>query len=103
MDTDWINPEQAYAAAPNILREIGWTARTARDPDLDATDREYWLRKAAVLDRIALTDEAVGIHGDAAEVADASAQYLMDLDRVPATCDPRHYVRREYAAWAKSQ
>ncbi|MEU4032944.1 hypothetical protein [Streptomyces collinus] len=105
----WPTPEQAYALAPNLIREIGWTARTAR---LAAGEwcsgedaREYWLRKAALLDRIALHGEADGIHdNDAAELAEAAAAHLVDTDqaRTPATdADPRGYVRQEYARWIR--
>ncbi|MFE7927738.1 hypothetical protein ACFU6S_03220 [Streptomyces sp. NPDC057456] len=103
----WPTPEDAYALAPNILREIGWTARTARlvvDQPFDGDDaREYFLRKASLLDRIALESERNGIHhGDATELAEAAALYLIDTDhaRTAATeADPRGYVRREYARW----
>ncbi|MET8183364.1 hypothetical protein [Streptomyces sp. NPDC005336] len=69
----------------------------------DGSGREFWLRKAALLDRIALSDEADGITSDAADLATRAAQRLMDLDDTDATCDPRHYVRQQYAHWAKHQ
>lgn len=51
-------PEQTYADAPSILDEIGWTARTLAALEcFTALDREFYLRKAALLDRIALLDE----------------------------------------------
>lgn len=100
-------PEEAYALAPSIISEIGWTARTARtvvyQPLGTQPEREFWLRKAAVLDRIAVADEAAGIQGDAAEAATKAAQRLMEVDGTAVTCDPRHYVRREYAHWVKHQ
>lgn len=100
----WPTPDEAYALAPSIVSEIGWTARTAADKSFGARlGREFWLRKAAVLDRIDLADEAAGIHGDAAEVAIKAAQRLMEVDDAAVICDPRHYVRREYAHWAKHQ
>ncbi|MBT2365417.1 hypothetical protein J7E88_08815 [Streptomyces sp. ISL-10] len=104
-DTEaWPTPEAAYALAPSIISEIGWTARAAADkPFGHALGREFWLRKAAVLDRIALADEDAGIHGDASEVAAKAAQRLMDTDNARAACDPRHYVRQQYAHWAKHQ
>lgn len=98
----WPTPEQAYATAPGIIREIGWTARTAADRERGAHEREYWLRKAAVLDRIALSGESDGHHDDTADVATAAARYLMDLDATAIICDPRFYVRREYARWTAS-
>ncbi|PAZ16929.1 hypothetical protein CLM62_05505 [Streptomyces sp. SA15] len=114
----WPTPEQAYALAPSMVSEIGWTAQTAADkPFGEGLDREYWLRKAALLDRIALQGEADGFHGDACEVATEAARRLIERDRDgegdyhgtpywpehPATvADPRAYVRQEYAHWAKN-
>ncbi|MBF6046382.1 hypothetical protein GO001_14300 [Streptomyces sp. NRRL B-1677] len=107
---EWPSPEEAYALAPSIVREIGWTARTAADKAFgEDMDREYWLRKAALLDRVALLDEPAPPFGDATEAAHAAAVYLLDSDRVEqrlaerAEKDPRGYVRQEYARWAKNQ
>ncbi|MFG2598476.1 hypothetical protein [Streptomyces sp. NPDC048462] len=100
---DW-PPETVYALAPSIIREIGWTAQTAANkPFGTALGREFWLRKAAVLDRIALADERAGFPGDASEVATEAARRLMDLDDTTVICDLRHYVRQQYAHWAKQQ
>ncbi|ADI09750.1 hypothetical protein SBI_06630 [Streptomyces bingchenggensis BCW-1] len=114
----WPTPDEAYASSPSIVREIGWTAQTAADkPFGEDLDREYWLRKAALLDRIALRDEEDGALGDAAEVATEAARRLIEWDRdgegdyhgapywpehPAATADPRGYVRQEYAHWAKN-
>ncbi|MFE0276684.1 hypothetical protein ACFWZY_32105 [Streptomyces sp. NPDC058992] len=114
----WPTPEGAYALAPSMVREIGWTAQTAADkPFGESLGREYWLRKAALLDRIALRDEEDGLSGDAGEVATEAARRLIAYDRDgegdyhgapywpehPATdADPRGYVRQEYAHWAKN-
>ncbi|MFF3588366.1 hypothetical protein ACFYYI_14525 [Streptomyces sp. NPDC002387] len=100
----WPTPEQAYTLAPSIVSEIGWTARTAADrPFYDGLNREFWLRKAALLDRIALTDEADSVANDAADLATRAAQRLMELDGTAVVCAPRYYVRQQYAAWAKNQ
>jgi hypothetical protein len=99
----WPAPEEAYALAPSIISEIGWTARTAADkPVYNGVDREFWLRKAAVLDRIALCQEADHIPSDAADLAAKAAHRLMDLDDVHGSCDPRGYVRQQYSNWAKN-
>ncbi|MFF0204781.1 hypothetical protein [Streptomyces sp. NPDC005017] len=114
----WPTPEEAYTLAPSIIREIGWTAQTAADKPHGADmDREYWLRKAAVLDRIALSDEEDNVTGDATEAATQAARWLIAYDQVgkhdyhgaphrpehPATnAEPRGYVRQEYAHWAKT-
>ncbi|MFI9290819.1 hypothetical protein [Streptomyces gardneri] len=92
---EWPTPERAYANAPSITSEIGWTARAATDrPFGSAPSREFWLRKAAVLDRIALRGET---GSDADDIADQAAQRLMDVDNATVNCDPRHYVRQQYA------
>ncbi|MEV6109635.1 hypothetical protein AB0M28_33745 [Streptomyces sp. NPDC051940] len=101
----WPTPDEAYASAPSILREIGWIGGTAADKPLGTClDREFFLRKAAVLDRIALADEHDGFRGDAPDIALEAARRLMGLDNGPIViCDPRAYVRQQYARWAKNQ
>ncbi len=97
-------PEEAYRLAPSINSEIGWTARAATDrPFYDGQHREFWLRKAALLDRIALSDGTDSVTSDAADLAARAAQRLMELDGTAVACDPRHYVRQQYARWAKNQ
>ncbi|MEU9852782.1 hypothetical protein [Streptomyces sp. NPDC047974] len=93
-------PERAYATAPSIISEIGWTARTAADRPFDTeTSREFWLRKAALLDRIALSDEMASAASDAIEAATRAAHQLMNHDGTTVTGNPRHYVRQQYALW----
>ena len=93
----WPTPEQAYANAPSILDEIGWTARTlAALKCFTELDREFYLRKAALLDRIALLDEP-DTPGEVTETAVAAALYLLDMDPPGVICDPRAYVRQQYA------
>jgi hypothetical protein len=120
--TAWPTPGDAYATAPGITYEIAWTASTARtlakNPHGHDVDRDYWLRKAALLDRIALEYEADGVRNDTAEVAANAARQLIEIDQDregdhsgapygpehPATlAHPRGYVRQEYARWAQSQ
>ncbi|MFJ4475237.1 hypothetical protein [Streptomyces xanthochromogenes] len=114
----WPTPDEAYALAPSIVREIGWTAQTAADkPFGQGLDREFWLRKAALLDRIALGDEESASPGDASEAATEAARRLVAFDcdgegdyygapywpEYPLTAaNPRGYVRQEYAHWAKN-
>ncbi|MFF5646087.1 hypothetical protein [[Kitasatospora] papulosa] len=100
----WPTPDTAYAAAPSMVREIGWTAQTAADkPFGTRMGREFWLRKAALLDRIALSEEVARHGGDAIGAAELAAARLMDLDDTDAICDPRHYVRQQYALWTNEQ
>ncbi|MFJ3141499.1 hypothetical protein ACIPJM_03420 [Streptomyces halstedii] len=109
MSTDterWPTPDAAYAKAPGIVREIGWTAQAAADKPLGTTlGREFWLRKAALLDRIALAEEAEGRSRDVTGAAEHAAARLMDVDDddTDVICDPRHYVRQQYALWADEQ
>ncbi|MFC3577875.1 hypothetical protein ACFOZ0_32385 [Streptomyces yaanensis] len=114
----WPTPEEAYVLAPSMVSEIGWTAQTAADkPFGEDLDREYWLRKAALLDRIALQGETDGFHGDACEAATEAALQLVAFDLAgegdyfgapywpdcPTTAaEPRGYVRQEYAYWVKN-
>ncbi|WP_052411324.1 hypothetical protein [Streptomyces sp. NRRL S-118] len=100
----WPTPDEAYAKAPSIISEIGWTAQAASDVRRGRQDeREFWLRKAALLDRIALDDEKAGTHGDACTLARRAGRHLMDLDGADNTCDVRAYIRQQYAAWAKPE
>lgn len=117
----WPTPKTAYAKAPSVISEVGWTARHVRDALTSASSRVgrvFWLRKAALLDRIALDDERHSIHGDAWEAAIGAAHRLRVFDangdgsycgepywpeHPDAFADPRGYVRQEYAHWANSQ
>ncbi|MEV7830835.1 hypothetical protein AB0P12_09460 [Streptomyces subrutilus] len=104
----WPAPEIAYAKAPSIISEIGWTARGSRDCLHGVHVREFWLRKAALLDRIALTDDDP-VNGDAATLATEAARRLIELDGARAldhpdsTSQPRGYIRQEYAVWIGKQ
>ncbi|MFF9017282.1 hypothetical protein ACF09C_30495 [Streptomyces sp. NPDC014870] len=94
-EPEWPTPETAYAKAPSIIREIGWVARTAADrPFGTEASREFWLRKAALLDRIAIDDEK------AAADATRAAHRLMDVDGATVIYAPRYYVRQQYARWS---
>lgn len=117
-----IEASTAYAQAPSILREVnnvlsltGELMRPGgRTPE---AVREQQLRKAAVLDRIALQEAAEyapGVAAGAIETATNAARELIQSDAelgttagpVPASSptwarDPRAYVRQEYAAWAR--
>ncbi|MEU6669502.1 hypothetical protein [Streptomyces sp. NPDC046727] len=100
-------PEAAYTLAPSIVSEIGWTARTLATTEcFTELDRDYYLRKAALLDRIALLDEPVLLGGgESTETALAAAVMLLDTDwphiapdlAEQAEQDPRGYVRQQYA------
>ncbi|MEV5007165.1 hypothetical protein [Streptomyces sp. NPDC055692] len=97
----WPTPDEAYALAPSIISEIGWTTHTVAAAEcFTELERDYYLRKAALLDRIALLDDPDGPHGDATETAEAAALHLLDMDQPGVICDPRAYVRQQYTHWA---
>ncbi|MCX5227444.1 hypothetical protein [Streptomyces sp. NBC_00233] len=101
---DWPAAVPAYAKAPSVISEIGWTAQAAADrPFGTEGTREFWLRKAALLDRIALDGSAAHSTHDATELAVDAARRLMDVDDAAVICDPRHYVRQQYALWITHQ
>ncbi|MEV0322061.1 hypothetical protein ACIBKX_18805 [Streptomyces sp. NPDC050658] len=94
----WPTPEESYASAPSINSEIGWVARTlAHSECFTELGRDFYLRKAALLDRIALLDEPDAPDGDATATADAAAVFLLDMDQAGPFYDPRAYVRQQYA------
>lgn len=97
----WPSPEGAYASAPSIDDELDWLNRTANASYDEDLDRDWYLRNAAVLDRIAL-GESTTERACPAE-ADATAVLLLDLDQAPRDYNPRAYVRQQYALWAAEQ
>ncbi|MGI5348798.1 hypothetical protein ACQEU8_11465 [Streptomyces sp. CA-250714] len=112
---EYPSPETTYTNAPSVIREIGWVAHQAPNRRFgEWLGREFWLRKAAVLDRIALGDEADGIDAGASGIAEDAARRLIGVDRCDdingdtargpehpgAEVDPRGYVRQAYATWA---
>ncbi|MFI9076836.1 hypothetical protein ACIGW8_10125 [Streptomyces sioyaensis] len=102
---EWPSPDEAYANAPHLVAEITTLQATAADPETEL-DREWRLRHAALLDRVALhiacfdNDPSTGPE---AEEAEATAVLLLDLDQAPRDYDPRAYVRQQYALWASSK
>ncbi|MFI1029258.1 hypothetical protein [Streptomyces sp. NPDC020951] len=94
----WPDPEQAYATAPSIHSELDWIAGTLGTAACyTKLERGYYVRKAAVLDRIALADRSDYRDDDTAHVA---AKFLVEMDDAHADCDPRAYVRQQYALMA---
>ncbi|MEU7485042.1 hypothetical protein [Streptomyces sp. NPDC042319] len=117
-------PVDTYAEAPHLLAEMTWiTDQVATHASGMRLSREFWLRKAALLDRLAMREaEEVGIPGATAEadiLAARAAHRLAQYDRergggpfatsngpIPPDSplwDPsyRPYVRQEYAAWRR--
>lgn len=119
---DFPNPCDAYSGAPSVVREIGWVADQAANARVREIGREYWLRKAALVDRIALSQlEERGEESavDATEIADAAALRLIECDEDPARgghgpgslrfsdalvgAGRRAYVRQQYLTWRRGR
>ncbi|MER6354482.1 hypothetical protein ABT186_22265 [Streptomyces sp. NPDC001634] len=114
-------PHEAYANAPDLRREMhqvlalgaerdGRQARPVTGPPVDApaAERAWLLRRAALMDRMAMDDPCPGPVAAAAETAERLVlhdRHHPDLVAGPhhpdgITLDPsRPYVRQEYAAW----
>jgi hypothetical protein len=88
--TQWPGFE-VYAAAPDAAGELDWLCE--RQPH--ERDREWWLRRAALTDRMAagLTPGCIATEEQALDIA----RRLIDLDQTAVICDPRAYVRQQYA------
>jgi hypothetical protein len=95
-------PHEAYANAPDLRREMHQALALG-------AERAWLLRRAALMDRMALDDPGPGPVGAAAQTAE---QLLLHDRRHPdlvagphqpdaITLGPsrRPYVRQEYAAW----
>ncbi|WP_406244199.1 hypothetical protein [Streptomyces anulatus] len=112
-------PEQAYADAPGVSYELEVTREILTDTPLSPNlNREYWLRRAAALDRMALG--LAPSHEATPEAALDAAINLMDLDSTAglgpsghanepyhpdhpeSTRNPRGYIRQEFAIWHKN-
>ena len=92
--SEWPGLTEAYTTAPDAPSELNWLC----DREPHERDREWWLRRAGVVDRMA-TGLAPGCTATE-EQADDIARKLMALDDTAVICDPRAYVRQQYAVWA---
>ncbi|MGW0884560.1 hypothetical protein [Streptomyces sp. NPDC002671] len=115
-------PHEAYANAPDLRREMhqvlalgaerdGRQARPVTGPPVNATaaERAWLLRRAALMDRMALDNPGPGPAAAAAETAEQLV--LHDRRHPDLVVGPHHpdaitlapsrrlYVRQEYAAW----
>ncbi|MEV0527083.1 hypothetical protein AB0I66_26985 [Streptomyces sp. NPDC050439] len=117
-DPKRLAPEAAYADAPTIAQELCLIAEASDSHPTDvSTDREFRLRKAALLDRLALQEQARNgrlAAADADEAANVAAEWLVEYDVANRSLsrkgmdlvlaeDYRDYVRAEYAAWGPSK
>ncbi|NEC84965.1 hypothetical protein [Streptomyces sp. SID12501] len=93
----WPTAEDAYASAPNPRDEFEWLVNEAH---AGRRDREWWLRRAAVVDR--RSADLPSDHCLRDEHALDLARFLIELDGATVTGDPRRYVRRQYLYWARN-
>lgn len=121
-DTSTPSPHQTYEHAPDLRRELhqvlalgaerdGRQARSVTGPPTDAAvaERAWLLRRAALMDRMALNDPSPGPVGAAVQTAeqlvlhDRLHPHLVAGPNQPDAmgCDSSHrgYVRQEYTAW----
>lgn len=99
-----IDPETAYADAPDMINEVGWVARTARVVAKDGPDAAgrslYFLRKAALLDRIDLYADG---RDSTAATQTAASQAARRYQKMSAPDEPsfpwqaRQFVREQYS------
>lgn len=124
-DVDAPPPHEVYANAPDLRREMhqllalgaerdGRQARTVTGRPVDAAvaERAWLLRRAALMDRMALESPGPGPAGAAAQTAEQLLRHdRRRPDLVAGPCRPdtitlgpncRRYVRQEYAAWASA-
>ncbi|MDH2388163.1 hypothetical protein QCN29_05035 [Streptomyces sp. HNM0663] len=113
-----IDPTVVYAAAPGLIAEMCWVTEQARERRFGTEPgREFWLRKAALLDRIAIqesTTYSADVAADAVAVAGAAALRLAEYDaghsgvslrglELATGDDCRLYVREQYREWNRTQ
>ncbi|MFD3885045.1 hypothetical protein [Streptomyces microflavus] len=112
------DPAVAYANAPSIIQEIGWiTATVANRRNGGEIGREFWLRKAAVVDRIALQEVATyapEVAITAVQTAEATVLKFIEYEVAHSglslkgaeliTAEDRFgYVREQYHVWSHTQ
>ncbi|GHG60519.1 hypothetical protein [Streptomyces griseocarneus] len=109
------DPAASYADAPSLVSEVIWVTKHSRC--VGEQDREFWIRKAAAFDRIAIKEAKTFAPATAAQairVAERVARQLVEHDITHAGLslkgaelifgeDCRAYVRQEYHAWSCTQ
>ncbi|MEU9054505.1 hypothetical protein AB0D37_29475 [Streptomyces sp. NPDC048384] len=90
--TEWPNATKAYATAPEPSSELEWLRAT------EDRGREWLLRRAALMDRMA--SGLIPGYTTSSSLALDLASRLMTLDGAVVGCNPRAYVRQQYALWA---
>lgn len=121
---DVVSPEDAYGQAPSTVQEISALVNSCLRAGAGPLPRGWWLRKAALLDRIALKETAKftpDIAAPALRAAEAAAKQLVLYDGqhltrggefspdALASAAPadghghRAYVRQEYLVWSLAE
>jgi hypothetical protein len=98
-----------YADAPPLDDELAWLRARTGGPQFEPS-REFWLRQAALLDRLALQGGAVPLVLAALGAADRLVAHDVEHhglsprghDLVAAE-DHQAYVREEYRVWLLTQ
>ncbi|WP_070009202.1 hypothetical protein [Streptomyces abyssalis] len=97
-------PDDLYAQAPSIEQEIASLAGLSERHSHDkALPREFWLRKAALVDRLALAEASEygpELAKPSIRAAEAAAVQLIAYD---AKHGNREYVRQEYRLWSLAE
>ncbi len=110
------DPGDAYTDAPDFDDELAWLQAYTDAPGFEL-NREFWLRRAALLDRLALREaESYGAETTVPLIrtAEMAASGLVEYDTahhglspkgadLAAGEDHRAYVREEYRAWSLAQ
>ncbi|MGW1076549.1 hypothetical protein [Streptomyces sp. NPDC002537] len=111
------DPAVAYAGAPSILMEMSWVISQSAPSAEWEQGREFWLRKAAMLDRMAIKEAAMYVPGVATGIVESAAQAaraLVEYDvehsglslkgaELITDEDHREYVRHQYHEWLHAQ
>ncbi|MFF4222829.1 hypothetical protein ACFYZH_08160 [Streptomyces abikoensis] len=108
----------AYVDAPSIIQEICWVAKQGAECRAKVMrSRAFWIRKAALFDRIAIKEAAMyvpEVAADVVEVAVVTARQLVSFDveynglslrgsELITGDDCRENVRQEYRKWRRTQ
>ncbi|MFI1763194.1 hypothetical protein ACH41H_14265 [Streptomyces sp. NPDC020800] len=91
---EWPGRTEAYAGAPDAGSELAWLLAAEK------RGREWWLRRAALVDRVA-SGMVPGHFASTSNAFDLACR-LMALDGAVVGCNPRAYVRQQYAQWANN-
>ncbi|MFE7174247.1 hypothetical protein [Streptomyces sp. NPDC057616] len=94
----WPTAQEAYANAPDPRAEFDWLLAQAH---VGKRTREWWLRRAAVVDR--RSAHLPPDHRRRDEHALELAHFLIELDDATVPADPRAYVRQQYAAFIHTE